>query len=137
MKNTLAEIPSRAEWMERAKTGADRGGTVGFHARVHLERLDRGEAIKTRVPLLVQTWTFSDDLVMVFLGGEVVSEYSLRLKKELDRKRIWINACANDVPCYIPSEKVLPEVGYEGGGGMVFHDWASPFLPGLECRNRV
>ena len=22
--------------------------------------------------------------------------------------------------------------GYEGGGAMTFHDWASPFLPGLE-----
>ncbi|MCH7728561.1 MAG: neutral/alkaline non-lysosomal ceramidase N-terminal domain-containing protein [Planctomycetes bacterium] len=130
----LAKIPTRAEWMERAKTGAERGGTVGFHAKIHLERLDRGEAIKTRVPLPVQTWTFSEDLAMVFLGGEVVAEYSLRLKKELDRKRIWINSYANDVPCYVPSEKVLQQGGYEGGGAMTFHDWASPFLPGLERR---
>ena len=130
----LAKIPTRAEWMDRAQTKAERGGTVGFHAKIHLERLDRGEAIKTRVPLPVQTWAFSDDLAMVFLGGEVVAEYSLRLKKELDHKRIWINSYANDVPCYIPSEKVLQQGGYEGGGAMIFHDWASPFLPGLERR---
>ena len=128
----LAKIPSRAEWEQRATKDADRGGTVGYHARIHLQRLDHGEPIKTRVPLPVQTWTFSDDLAIVFLGGEVVVDYSLRLKRELDRNRVWINSYANDVPCYIPSERVLREGGYEGGGAMIFHDWAAPFLPGLE-----
>ena len=107
---------------------------MGYHAKIHLQRLDRGEPIKTRVPLPVQTWTFADDLAIVFLGGEVVADYSLRLKAELDRKRVWINSYANDVPCYIPSERVLKEGGYEGGDAMIFHDWASPFLPGLERR---
>jgi hypothetical protein len=128
----LAKIPSRAQWEARAKQDSDRGGTVGYHARIHLERLDRNEPIKTKVPLPVQTWTFADDLAIVFLGGEAVVDYAVRLKKELDHRRVWINAYANDVPCYIPSERVLREGGYEGGGAMTFHDWASPFLPGLE-----
>ena len=128
----LAQIPSRAEWERRAQRDADRGGTAGFHARVHLDRLDRGEAIKTKVPLPVQTWTFGDSLAIVFLGGEVVVDYALRLKQELDAQRVWINSYANDVPCYIPSERVLQEGGYEGGGAMRFHDWAAPFRPGLE-----
>jgi hypothetical protein len=130
----LSKIPTRSEWEKRAKAGSDQGGTVGYHAKIHLQRLDRGESIKTRVPLPVQTWAFSDDLAIVFLGGEVVADYSLRLKRELDRGRVWINAYANDVPCYIPSERVLKEGGYEGGGAMIFHDWAAPFLPGLERR---
>ena len=56
----------------------------------------------------------------------------MRLKQELDAQRVWINSYANDVPCYIPSERVLREGGYEGGGAMTFHDWATPFRPGLE-----
>ncbi len=128
----LAPLPSRAEWERRAQRDADRGGTVGFHARVHLDRLDRGEVIKTKVPLPVQTWKFGNSLAIVFLGGEVVVDYALRLKQELDPQRVWINSYANDVPCYIPSERVLREGGYEGGGAMTFHDWAAPFRPGLE-----
>ena len=128
----LAPLPSRAEWERRAQRDADRGGTVGFHARVHLERLDRGEVLRTKVPLPVQTWKFGSSLAIVFLGGEVVVDYALRLKQELDAQRVWINSYANDVPCYIPSERVLREGGYEGGGAMTFHDWAAPFRPGLE-----
>jgi len=131
----LKSIPNRAEWAARATAkDAARGGTIGYHARIHLQRLDRGEAIKTRVPLPIQTWSFADDLAIIFLGGEVVVDYSLRLKKEFDHRRIWIIAYANDVPCYIPSERVLREGGYEGGGAMRFHDWAAPFAPGLENR---
>src|SRR5262249_56130779 len=69
---------------------------------------------------------------MVFLPGEVVVDYSLRLKRELDGLRLWINAYANDAPCYIPSERVLKEGGYEGGGAMVYYDVPGPFRPGLE-----
>ena len=131
----LKTIPNRAEWEARATAkDAARGGTIGYHARIHLQRLDRDEAIKTRVPLPIQTWTFADNLAIVFLGGEVVVDYSLRLQKEFDHRRIWIIAYANDVPCYIPSERVLQEGGYEGGGAMTFHDWAAPFAPGLENR---
>ena len=128
----LAAIPSRAEWEQRAKQNSERGGTVGYHARVHLQRLDQGEPIRSRVPLPVQTWTFADELAIVFLGGEVVVDYALRLKRGIDSKRVWINSYANDVPCYIPSERVLRDGGYEGGGAMIFHDWAAPFLPGVE-----
>src|SRR5205807_2605351 len=52
--------------------------------------------------------------------------------RELDGLRVWINAYANDAPCYIPSERVLKEGGYEGGGAMVYYDVPAPFKPGLE-----
>ena len=52
---------------------------------------------------------------MVFLPGEVVVDYVLRLKKEFDPARLWVTAYANDEPCYIPSERILKEGGYEGG----------------------
>src|SRR5436309_2077368 len=69
---------------------------------------------------------------MAFLPGEVVVDYGLRLKRELDARRLWINAYANNVPCYIPSERVLKEGRYEGGGAMVYYDLPGPFKPGLE-----
>ena len=69
---------------------------------------------------------------MVFLPGEVVVDYSIRLKKELDGSRLWINAYANDAPCYIPSERVLKEGGYEALSAMYYYDRPGAFQTGLE-----
>jgi putative membrane-bound dehydrogenase-like protein len=128
LKLPLDTLPTRAEWEERAK----RQDAVGYHARVQLARLDRGEALQTRIDYLVRTWAFGDALALVFLPGEATVDYSLRLKRELDGQRLWVNAYANDEPCYIPSERVLKEGGYEGGGAMVYYDLPTRLKPGLE-----
>lgn len=124
----FAEPRSRVEWEERAS----QPGAVGYHAQVNLERLDRGEALPTGIDYPIQTWNFGSDLAMVFLPGEVVVDYSVQLKKELDARRLWINAYANDAPCYIPSERILKEGGYEGGYAMIYYDQPQIFAPGLE-----
>jgi putative membrane-bound dehydrogenase-like protein len=124
----LAPLPTRAQWEEKAK----RTDAIGYHARVQLEKLDRGEALRTKIDYPIQSWAFGHTLAMAFLPGEVVVDYSLRLKKELDRQRLWINAYSNNNPCYIPSERVLKEGGYEGGGAMIYYDIPVPFRPGLE-----
>ena len=126
----LDRLPTRAEWEARAKDT----NYIGAHARMNLARLDRGEKLPTRLPYLVQTWTFGNGLAMVFLPGEVVVDYSLRLKRELDASRLWVNAYANDVPCYVASERILKEGGYEGGGAMIYYDKPARFAPGVENR---
>ncbi|HVJ79498.1 MAG TPA: PVC-type heme-binding CxxCH protein, partial [Planctomycetia bacterium] len=126
----LAPLPDRAEWERRAK-GKD---AIAHHARVQLAKLDRGEKLRTEIPYLVQTWALGDSLAMVHLPGEVVVDYSLRLKKELDRRKLWVTGYANGAPCYIPSERVLKEGGYEGGDAMVYYDQPAKFAPGLESK---
>ncbi len=124
----LAPLPTREQWVEKSKAPS----YEGYYAKVQLERLDAGEQLPTEIPLVVQTWRFGKTVATVFLSGEVVVDYSLRLKKEFDATRMWTNAYANDVPCYIPSERVLKEGGYEGGGAMVFYGVPAPFAAGLE-----
>lgn len=124
----LDTLPNQAEWETRAK----RKDAVGYHAQVQLERLAKGEELKTQIDYSVQSWCFGESLAMVFLPGEVVVDYALRLKKELDPQRVWINAYANDVPCYIASERILKEGGYEGGGAMTYYDLPARLKPGLE-----
>jgi hypothetical protein len=124
----LDTLPTRAEW----ETLAQQTNAIGKHALMNLARLDRGEKLPTKVPYIVQTWTFDANLAMVFLAGEVVVDYSLRLKHEFDPSRLWVNAYANDVPCYIPSERILKEGGYEGGGAMIYYDRPTRFAPGVE-----
>ena len=124
----FARHPTRAEWDEKAK----RMDAIGHHARVTLAKLDRGEKLPAHLGYPVQTWAFGESLAMVHLPGEVVVDYALRLKKELDGRRVWVTAYANHSPCYIPSERVLKEGGYEGGGAMIYYDQPASFAPGLE-----
>ncbi|WP_435017917.1 neutral/alkaline non-lysosomal ceramidase N-terminal domain-containing protein [Tundrisphaera sp. TA3] len=108
------------------------GGPPGYNASVWLSRLDRGEKLPEALPYSAQAWRFGDKLAMVFLPGEVVVDYVLRLKKELDPARLWVSAYSNDAPCYIPSERILREGGYEGGGAMVYYGWPTRLKPGVE-----
>ncbi|MCY2967455.1 MAG: neutral/alkaline non-lysosomal ceramidase N-terminal domain-containing protein [Planctomycetota bacterium] len=121
-------LPTRAQWEERAK----RTDAIGYHAKVQIAKLDRGEKLPTQLSYPIQTFAFADSLAMVFLPGEVVVDYSLRLKRELDGARLWTNGYSNSVPCYIPSERVWKEGGYEGGDAMVYFDRPARFASGLE-----
>ncbi|MFO0877289.1 MAG: neutral/alkaline non-lysosomal ceramidase N-terminal domain-containing protein [Gemmataceae bacterium] len=124
----LDKLPTREEWQRRAT----RGGAVGYHAQMQLARLDRGEKLRASIDYRILTWAFGDSLAMVFLPGEVVVDYALRLKKELDGRRLWINAYSNDAPGYVPSERIRKEGGYEGGGAMVYYDIPTGYQAGLE-----
>ena len=90
------------------------------------------ESRYTELSYPVQAWTFGNELAVVFLASEVVVDYSLRLKSELDMERLWVGAYSNAFPCYIPSERVLAEGGYEGGGAMLYFGPPTPFAPGVE-----
>ena len=109
-----------------------KGGPPGYNASVYLARLERGEPLPTNLDYVVQVWHFGNDLTMVFLAGEVVVDYALRLQTEVDPNRLWTVAYANDAPCYIPSERILREGGYEGGGAMVYYARPTRFKAGLE-----
>lgn len=61
----------------------------------------------------ITTWTFGQDLAMVFFSDEVVVDYAHRLKRELDGGRLWISAYTNDVSRYIVSQRLIGEGGYE------------------------
>lgn len=67
------------------------------------------------------------------MGGEVVVDYSLRLKKELAGPAVWVAGYSNDVMGYIPSRRVLEEGGYEAGGAMLYSPThPGPWAPALE-----
>ena len=124
----LEPLPGRTKLEEQTKVR----GAAGFFARTLIERLDRGESLPTTVPYVVQTWCFGDDMAMVFLAGEVVVDYSLRLKWEIDAERLWVAAYSNDVPCYIPSRRVLSEGGYEADFSMIYYGHPARLAPATE-----
>jgi hypothetical protein len=124
----LEPAPDRAALADRAR----KPGSEGMMARAALDMLDRGEPIHTSVPYVIQTWSFGDDMAMVFLAGEVVVDYALRIKWETDAPRLWVVAYSNDVPCYIPSRRILSEGGYEADSSLIYYGHASRFAPEVE-----
>ncbi|HEX8201626.1 MAG TPA: neutral/alkaline non-lysosomal ceramidase N-terminal domain-containing protein [Isosphaeraceae bacterium] len=122
--------PSREQLAE----GAKRPGPEGYFARTLVERLERGESLPGTLSYPVQTWCFGDALALVFLGGEVVVDYALRIGWEGDAARLWVVAYSNDVPCYIASKRVLAEGGYEADTSMVYYGQPTRLAPQAEDR---
>lgn len=106
------------------------------NATIQLEKIKRLGALPTGLDYPVQTWRWGDDLAIVFLAGEVVVDYVLGIKEEFDPKRVWVVAYANDAPCYIPSERILREGGYEAEGAMLYYAWPSRLKAGVEAAIR-
>lgn len=123
----FAQPPTETEWKERAQ----QNGINGYHASRQLQSLQQGTPLPESLAYPIQTWRFGNDLSMVFLGGEVVIDYALLLKSDFG-KRTWVTAYANDVACYIPSERVLRLGGYEGNTSMLWYNQPNRFVPGLE-----
>jgi hypothetical protein len=107
----FAALPSRAE-LELTAT-AER--PQGPWAKYLLSVWDSQGGLPAAYPYPIQVWRLGDDLTWLFLGGEVVVDYALRLKSELRGKNTWVASYSNDVMGYIPSRRVLAEGGYEGG----------------------
>ena len=126
----LGRVVPRAE-LEARLTGK---ANVAYAAAQFLRQLDAGKPLPSIVPYPVQAWAFDGDFAMVFLGGEVVAEYALRLKRELGVSRLWVNAYANHVPCYIPSRQVLKEGGYEAEAAMDYYGWPTRLAEDTEDR---
>jgi hypothetical protein len=127
----FADLPSR-EQLVRDTTAKDK--YVAERARLLLRRIEKEGSLSGTYPYPVQTWQLGggDGLTWVALGGEVVVDYSLRLKRELGRERIWVAGYTNDVMAYIPSLRVLKEGGYEGGGAMVYYGQPTTWSPRVE-----
>ncbi len=130
------EVPLKFRYQDYRKELDDqiKGGNEYLRntaARLLARLRDNGEQ-PAFYPYPVQIWCFSNTLQLIALGGEVVVDYSLRLKQELGRERNFILAYANDVMGYIPSLRVLNEGGYEADFSMVYYGFSGTWDDQIE-----
>ncbi len=125
----FAGPPTRADYEEKLKSNDI---YVRKHAEDMLKIIDQQGRVPSSYPYSIEVWQFGSSLTMIGLAGEVVVDYDLRLKKELGANHLWVAAYSNDVFAYIPSERILKEGGYEGGGAMIYYGQPGPFAPGVE-----
>ncbi|MCC6587187.1 MAG: neutral/alkaline non-lysosomal ceramidase N-terminal domain-containing protein [Bryobacterales bacterium] len=94
--------------------------------------LEEKGKLPVEYPYPVQIWRLGDVMKMVILGGELVADYSLRLKQQHGWFDTWVVGYSNDVFAYIPSRRVLREGGYEGTEAMLGDGHPAPFGAAVE-----
>jgi hypothetical protein len=112
----FAPLPTRTQLNEEAQS---KNFSLANRARHLLKRLDSEGSLPTSYPYPVEVWKLGPELTWILLGGEVVVDYSLRIKRNMGASRTWVSSYSNDVMAYIPSLRVLKEGGYEGATSMV------------------
>ncbi len=112
------ELPSRESLVKNTLSA---NKYEANRAKLLLKQLEAKGSLRGDYPYPVQAWRLGKDVTWVTLGGEVVVDYALRLKKELTPGKTWVMGYANDVMAYIPSLRVLKEGRYEGGGAMLYY----------------
>lgn len=131
----LADLPTEAQ-LRTQQSSENRSEST--RASMLLEQIASGTPLEPTYPYPVSSWQFGSDLQLIALGGEVVVDYSLRIKSDLSKSDLsstsWVAGYAHDVMAYIPSRRVLAEGGYEGGGAMVYYGLPAYWSPEIEER---
>ena len=109
------KLPTREELLAEK---ASKDKYTAQHGERVLAKLEADGKLAPDYPYPVQVVRLGNDLTWITLGGEVVVDYSLRLKKEIKDPIVWVSGYTNDVMAYIPSLRIWQEGGYEGGGAM-------------------
>ncbi|MCC7474405.1 MAG: neutral/alkaline non-lysosomal ceramidase N-terminal domain-containing protein [Pirellulales bacterium] len=125
----FGELPTRADLMRDAAKGIDREKKC---AQFLLAQWDGEGKLPQSYRYPIQAWKLGGDLTWLLLGGEVVVDYSLRLKQELGLGKTWVSSYSNDVMGYIPSRRVLAEGGYEGDISRYYYGLPAKWHPDVE-----
>ena len=85
-------------------------------------------------PAPIHTWQFGENLLWIFLGGEVVVDYQLRFEKTFAPKaaQVWVAAYTDDVFAYVASERMRAEGGYEVDFSMLYYNQPGRWQSGTE-----
>jgi neutral ceramidase len=95
-----------------------------------LAQMKQGKPFRTSYPYPLQVWKLGDQLLMG-LGGELVIEYAIRLKK-MYGLNTFVLGYSNDVMAYIPSARILQEGGYEGATSQMVYGLPTTWASGIE-----
>ncbi len=126
----LAPPPGR-EQLEKDAQSQDIN--VKLRADAYLKLLNAGQPLPESVKLPLAVLRLGDDLTFVLVGGEVVVDYSHRIKRMLADDHPWPIGYAYEVPCYIPSARLIKEGGYETDSSLIYYGYYGPFRGAIEA----
>ena len=118
IKVPLAALPTSQEISNNLKST---NRFEAARARLLQQKIEKNGGLDDYYPYPIGHWKLGGRIDFVILGGEVVVDYALRLKREMSGTQTWVAGYSNDVMAYIPSLRVLKEGGYEGGDSNVYY----------------
>jgi hypothetical protein len=124
------EDPPNREQLEKDAQGKD--AYVKSRAELYLKTLGAGGKLPAGIQLPLAAIRIGDDLTFVAMGGEVVVDYSIRFKRLFAADHPWPIGYAYEVPCYIPSVRILKEGGYEAQSSLIYYGFYGPFRTRIE-----
>jgi len=80
----------------------------------------------------LQVVRFNNDLTILAMSSEVVVDYSLKMKKEYSHENLFVAGYCNEVMCYIPTQRILEEGGYEANESMIYYGLPGSFANNVE-----
>ena len=137
LRTAIADVPLAFERMGKQQLLMDQSGKDPFaarRARILLKTLETNGELRETYNFPLQVIRFGNSLAIAAFAGETVVDYALRAKREFGATPLWAAGYCNDVFAYIPSERILFEGGYEGGGAMRFSTHPGPFSKGIEAK---
>ena len=125
-----SDRPSRDHLNEMAKSTSF---VERNFAQIMLAILKQKDRLPETYPAPVHYWSFGDKLAWVFMGGEVVVDYQIRLEKELSQfSNVWVAGYTDDVFAYVASERIRNEGGYEVDTSMLYYAQPGRWASGTE-----
>jgi len=124
---SLNTPPTKEELLKKS------AGSTGYEKRwaEHLlNNINKSEALRTSYPYPVEVWKLGDQPIII-LGGEVVVEYAIELKR-IFGQNIFVLGYSNDVMSYIPTAKILQEGGYEGASSQMVYGLPNTWKSNIE-----
>lgn len=80
----------------------------------------------------IQAIRFGKSLTLLGMAGETVVDYSLWVKQQYSKERIFVAGYSNEVMCYIPTKRIIQEGGYEPDSCMIYYVMPGPFKEKIE-----
>lgn len=130
-ETTLQFVPFNVKKYENELNGTN--AFMQRRARLMLQAYNHGwDVTKYKYP--VQVMRIGNSLTFVSLAGEVVVDYSLKLKQMYPGENLFIAGYCNHVMGYIPTKKILEEGGYEAEDNLIYYAKPGPFAYNVEER---
>lgn len=127
----LANPPSRDQL---EKDACSQDIHVKLRAESYLKMLNAGQPMPTAVKLPIAVLRIGNDLTFALMGGEDVVDYSHRVKRVLAQDHPWTIGYAYEIPCYIPSARIIKEGGYETDSSLIYYGYYGPFRGSIESQ---
>ena len=126
----MTDLPLMQLTVDELAPYAARKTTENLMAKHMIEVLESGESLPTHYAAPVAVWGFGNDLTLVGLPSEVVSDYAYQLYAALPDSPLWVSSYCNDFFGYVPNARIVREGGHEFIG-------VTTYLWGKDLRTRA